>query len=57
MGDCYKIKSNLLTATQQEQLYQLLLKYADVFPDNENDLGRSKATTHTINTGGANPIR
>jgi hypothetical protein len=50
-------RSNLLTATQQEQFYQLLLKYAEVFPDNNNDLGRTRTTTHTINTDGAKPIR
>ena len=46
-----------LSDTQQQQLYQLLLKYADVFPEHDNDIGHTTVTTHTIDTGSAPPIR
>ena len=42
-----------LTQTQQEQLYAVLLDYADVFADNTSDLGKTDKLQHTINTEGA----
>ena len=50
-------KSESLTDIQREQLYQVLLMYADVFPENDCDLGRTGVIKHTINTGNAHPIR
>jgi len=41
----------------REMLYLLLLEYADVFASNPEDLGRTKAITHQIDTGDAHPIR
>ena len=46
-----------LTQTEQEQLYAVLLDYADVFADDAGDLGKTDKLHHTINTGGALPIR
>ena len=46
-----------LTRTEQEQLYAVLLDYADVFADDAGDLGKTDKLQHTINTGGALPIR
>ena len=46
-----------LNSIQQEQLFFLLLEFADVFAFNPNDLGRAGAVTHKINTGDSPPIR
>ena len=50
-----------LTQIEQEQLYAVLLDYADVFADvfadNASDLGKTDKLQHTINTKGALPIR
>ena len=45
-----------LTVEQREQLFQLLLEYADIFAD-ESELGRTDRITHDIDTGNAPPIR
>ena len=44
-----------LTSEQKEQLFQLLLEYANIFAD-EGELGRTNRITHHINTGSAPPI-
>ena len=46
-----------LTQTEQEQLYAVLLDYADVFADDAGDLGKTDKLQHTINTGCALPVR
>lgn len=46
-----------LTQTEQEQLYAVLLNYADVFADDAGDLGKTDKLHYTINTGNALPIR
>ena len=46
-----------MTDIQTEQLYQVLLIYADIFAENDIDLGRTGVIKHTINTGSAPPIR
>ena len=46
-----------LTESEQEQLYAVLLNYADVFADDSGDLGKADKLQHTINTGDALPIR
>ena len=46
-----------LTQIEQEQLYAVLLDYADVFTDDSGDLGKTDKLQHTISTGGALPIR
>lgn len=48
---------DLLTEEQQQQLYKLLLGYADVFAFNDEQLGRTDKLQHTINTGDNQPIR
>ena len=45
-----------LAVDQKEQLFQLLLEYADIFAD-ESELGRTDRITHSIETGSAPPIR
>ena len=45
-----------LAVDQKEQLFQLLLEYADIFAD-EGELGRTDRITHSIKTGSAPPIR
>ena len=46
-----------LTQTEQEQLYAVLLDYADVFANNAGDLGKTDKLQHTINIEGALLIR
>ena len=46
-----------LTQTEQEQLYAVLLDYADVFADDAGDLGKTDKLQHTINTRCALPVR
>ena len=45
-----------LTVEQKEQLFQLLVEYANIFAD-EGELGRTDQITHEINTGSAPRIR
>ena len=42
---------------QKFQITKLLCKYQDVFARDDDDLGRTDLTKHTINTGNAQPIR
>jgi len=49
--------SHHLTQKEQEQLYTVLLNYADVFADDSGDLGKTDKLHHTINTGNAPTIR
>jgi hypothetical protein len=46
-----------LNGVVAENLKQLLLKHADVFAKNDDDLGRTDVIKHDIDTGGAVPIR
>ena len=46
-----------LTHQEQEKLYTVLSHYGDVFAENSEDLGRTDGIQHTIDTGGASPIR
>ena len=46
-----------LTQTEQQQLYAVLLDYADVFAVDADDLGKTDKLQHTINTGSALPMR
>ena len=46
-----------LTQAEQEQLYAILLDYADVFAVDADDLGKTDKLQHTITTGSALPIR
>ena len=50
-----KCASNL-AVDQKEQLYQLLLEYADIFAD-KGELGHTHRITHSIDTGSASPVR
>jgi len=38
-------------------LEDILVKHADVFSQNENDLGKTNTITHYIDTGEARPVR
>ncbi len=42
---------------QKEQLYNLLLGYADIFASSDADLGRTGKLKHSIDVGDNNPIR
>ena len=42
---------------EQEQLYAVLLDYADVFAVDADGLGKTDKLQHTINTGSTLPIR
>ena len=48
--------SNDLTTVQTQQLYELLLLYADVVACGNNDVGQTNKIQHTIHTD-APPIR
>ena len=42
---------------QLEQLYAVLLEYADVFAEDSGDLGWTELLQHNIETGDAPPVR
>ena len=46
-----------LDPQKQEQLYAVLLEFADVLADDPDDFGRTGKLKHEINTGNAAPIR
>ena len=46
-----------LSDSKREQLYLLLLSYADIFTQHKTDFGRTDRIQHTIHTGDAAPIR
>ena len=47
----------LLSNKEQEQLYSVLLEYADLFAEKPDDFGRTNKIKHAINTGDAAPVR
>lgn len=53
------IASNVTTLSdaEREQFYALLTSFADVFPINKDDLGRTGLLQHSIDTGSAPPIK
>ena len=46
-----------LTTNEKEELYKLLLEYADVFAESSAELGRTNLIKHSIDTGNEHPIR
>lgn len=46
-----------ISEEEREQLYRLLLEYADVFVDSDDELGRTSAVQHSITTGDHQPIK
>ena len=46
-----------LSETNREELFCLLMEYADIFAHAEEDLGRMEKVQHQINTGSSAPIR
>ena len=46
-----------LTDEERQQMYCVLVEYADVFADQPDDFGRTSKLKHSINTGDAQPIR
>ena len=46
-----------LDETQQQDLYNVLLQYHDIFATDKRDLGRTNALKHQINIGDVQPIR
>ena len=46
-----------LTTEQVGQVHELLSEFSDVFSKDRRDIGRTGLLTHSINTGGAAPIK
>ena len=46
-----------ISEKEREKLFRLLLKYADVFADRDDELGRSSAVQHSINTDDHHTIK
>ncbi len=46
-----------VSQSEREQLYNLLLGYADIFASSDADLGRTGKLKHSIDVGDNNPIR
>ncbi|KAG9302652.1 hypothetical protein G9A89_007356 [Geosiphon pyriformis] len=46
-----------LEPQQQTQLKELIAEFADIFAENNNDLGRTDLVQHQIYTGDAKPRR
>lgn len=46
-----------LTEDERQQLYAVLVEYADIFAEEPDDLGRTDKIKHSVNTGDAPPIR
>ena len=46
-----------LTTNEKEELYKLLLEYADVFAESSAELGRTNLIKHSIDAGNEHPIR
>ena len=46
-----------LSETNREELFCLLMEYADIFAESDEDLGRTAKVQHQINTGSSAPIR
>ena len=46
-----------LTATEKDELHQLLCQFSDLFSTGSNDLGCTELVRHEIHTGDAKPIR
>ena len=57
IGELMKNSSKNLTPDESEVLAETLTEYADVFSQNDMDLGKFSAIKHPINTGSATPIR
>ncbi|KAG9288113.1 hypothetical protein G9A89_017708 [Geosiphon pyriformis] len=52
-----RINMGQLEPQQQTQLKELIAKFADIFAENNNDLGRTDLIQHQIYTGDAKPRR
>ena len=52
-----KVCEENISEKEREQLFRLLLKYADVCADRDDELGRSSAVQHSINTGDHHTIK
>jgi len=51
------LQDSSLTEDQKDELYQLLVKYADVFSQDKFDVGQCTMVQHAIDTGDAKPLR
>ncbi|KAG9303496.1 hypothetical protein G9A89_018392 [Geosiphon pyriformis] len=52
-----RINMGQLEPQQQTQLKELIAEFADIFTENNNDLGRTDLVQHQIYTGDAKPRR
>ena len=48
--------AEVLSSKQQQQLYQVLLGFADVFAFDDTDLGKTNKLHHTITTETRHPV-
>ena len=46
-----------LTSEEKNRLYEVLMEFADVFAENSDDMGRTGAVKHSIDTGTSPPVR
>ena len=46
-----------LSKEEQQQLFMVLLEYADIFAEHPDDFGRTDKVKHSINTGDSPPVR
>ena len=57
LQDLYRRSTKGLDQENAKVVKQLLMKYSNLFAATDADLGRTKVTEHTINTGLATPIK
>ena len=57
LAELVESRAGDLSGAQQEQLHLLLQTYADIFAEDDADLGRAGRVQHQINTGNSAPIR
>ncbi|KAG9295485.1 hypothetical protein G9A89_013514 [Geosiphon pyriformis] len=57
MEKLFRINIGQLEPQQQTQLKELIAEFADIFAENNNDLGRTNLVQHQIYTGDAKPRR
>ena len=55
--DMFLCSCTHLTDEQSVEFGEVLIKFADIFAQNDNDLGLFTATEHTMDTGDAKPIK
>ena len=52
----WQMTESKLTDEERQQMYYVLVEYADLFAEWPDDFGRTSNIKHTINTGDAQPL-